>query len=196
MIFNNISKILLLSILAFILLYSCSDDKINQLRIGDPAPSFQANDQNGNLWRLEDHLNKGSLVVYFYPAAMTGGGTKQACGFRNDQAVFNDLNIEVVGISGDPVKNLKLFEQSHNLNFALLSDVSGEISVKFGVPTKKGKSITREINGKEVSLTRAFSAARWTFIINQNGKIVSINTEVDAENDSKTVQDFISQINN
>jgi peroxiredoxin len=72
--------------------------------------------------------------------------------------------------------------------------VSGEISRNFGVPTKKGSSITREIDGKEVLLIRAFSAARWTFIINQNGKIVSINTDVDAENDSKNIQDLISKI--
>ena len=43
------------------------------LPIGDPIPSFQANDQNGNLWRSQDHLGKGFLVVYFYPAALTGG---------------------------------------------------------------------------------------------------------------------------
>jgi len=43
------------------------------LKIGDSLPPFQANDQNGNLWRSEDHSGKGNLVVYFYPAAMTGG---------------------------------------------------------------------------------------------------------------------------
>jgi peroxiredoxin Q/BCP len=194
MIFKAIHKYVIVHTLLLIFLYSCADDKMNSLKIGDPAPSFQANDQDGNLWRLEDHLNKEILVIYFYPGAMTGGCTKQACGFRNDLSLLNSLNVEVVGISGDPVKNLKLFEQAHNLNFTLLSDVAGEISRNFGVPTKKGSSITREIDGKEVLLIRAFSAARWTFIINQDGKIVAINTEVDAENDSKNVQDLISHI--
>ena len=72
-----------------------------------------------------------------------------------------------------------------------MSDVSGEISHKFGVPAKKGGSITREFDGQEVSLDRAFSAARWTFIIDQNGIIKYINTDVEAGNDSKIVQDFI-----
>jgi peroxiredoxin Q/BCP len=43
------------------------------LKIGDSVPPFQANDQNGNLWRSEDHTGKGYLVVYFFPIALTGG---------------------------------------------------------------------------------------------------------------------------
>lgn len=45
----------------------------NTLKVGDMVPPFQANDQNGNLWRSEDHIGKGYLVVYFFPIALTGG---------------------------------------------------------------------------------------------------------------------------
>ena len=43
------------------------------LKVGDPAPSFMANDQNGNLWKSSDYIGKGNLIIYFYPIAMTGG---------------------------------------------------------------------------------------------------------------------------
>ena len=43
------------------------------LKVGDPAPTFMANDQNGNLWKSADHIGKGMLIIYFYPVAMTGG---------------------------------------------------------------------------------------------------------------------------
>jgi len=43
------------------------------LKIGDTLPPFQANDQNGNLWRSKDHIGKENLVIYFFPAALTGG---------------------------------------------------------------------------------------------------------------------------
>ena len=51
------------------------DQEIVILKPGDPAPVFQANDDNGELWNLSDFLNKKYIVVYFYPAAMTGGCT-------------------------------------------------------------------------------------------------------------------------
>ena len=42
-------------------------------KVGDQISHFSAKDENGNLWKLKDHLGKNFLVVYFYPAAMTGG---------------------------------------------------------------------------------------------------------------------------
>ncbi len=70
-------KLISVSILcsSFILLLSTSvkaGDERN-LKVGDPAPSFIANDQNGDLWKSSDHLGKSKLIVYFYPIAMTGG---------------------------------------------------------------------------------------------------------------------------
>ena len=48
-------------------------DTATELKIGDKAPAFVANDDQGKLWKLEDHLGKKYLIIYFYPAAMTGG---------------------------------------------------------------------------------------------------------------------------
>ena len=190
MILKSIAKLILACICVFAL--TCQSEKQVDLKVGDPAPSFQANDQDGNLWRSKDHL-QGYLVVYFYPAAMTGGCTKQACGFRDGKPALDDYDVEVVGISGDAVKNLKIFKKAHDLNFTLLSDVSGDISTKFGVPTREGKSIKKEIAGEEVTLSRAITTARWTFIIDDVGKIAYKNTEVTAAEDSKSVLEFLRE---
>lgn len=163
------------------------------VQVGDSAPGFVANDQDGDLWKLEDHLGKGYVVVYFYPAAMTGGCTKQACGYRDQKSKFDDLRVEVVGISGDPVKNLKYFQQTQQLNFTLLSDVSGEIAEKFGVPMGQGGVITRSIEGQDKELARMFTISRWTFVIDPQGKVAYKDAEVDAASDSQKVIDFVRQ---
>ena len=56
--------------------------------VGSPAPVFEALDDTGKPWKSADHVGKGVVVVYFYPADMTGGCTKQACGFRDDMQVL------------------------------------------------------------------------------------------------------------
>ena len=67
------------------------------LNVGNKVDSLVANDDEGNLWSLEDHLGKKNIVVYFYPAAMTGGCTKQACAYRDQSSVLNDLDAVAAG---------------------------------------------------------------------------------------------------
>ena len=161
------------------------------LKVGDPAPLFTAIDDTGKRWRAADTIGKKILVVYFYPADMTPGCTKQACGFRDDRATLTRLGVEVVGVSGDRVRNHQLFKQVHNLNFTLLSDSDGAIARMFGVPTRPGRSIKRTIAGTLETLTRGVTAARWTFVIDRKGKIVFKNTQVKAAEDSQAVIRFL-----
>src|SRR5712675_1728769 len=77
-------------------------DKVD-LKVGDAAPSFSAKDDTGADWKSADHVGKKILVVYFYPASFTGGCTKQACAYRDDQKALNDAGAEVIGVSGDQV---------------------------------------------------------------------------------------------
>ena len=162
------------------------------LAVGGQAPLFNANDHDGNLWQGNKHIGQGKyLVVYFYPAAMTGGCTKQACAYRDDAATLKELGVQVVGISADPVNNLKAFQQAEALNFRLLSDVNGTIAQRFGVPLRDGGSIQRSVDGQEMTLTRSYTTARWTFIIDRQGKLVHKQTDVKAANDSQDVIAFI-----
>jgi len=168
-----------------------ADEKEGVLNVGDKAPNIVLNDQDGNLWRLNDHLGEKNIVVYFYPAAMTGGCTKQACSYRDSKSDLEEQGIVVVGISSDAVKNLKVFQQAHQLNFNLLSDASGEIAKKYGVPIEEGGTIQRKVGEEEISLDRSYTPDRWTFIIDKEGKIVNINKEVEAAKDSQNILEFL-----
>ena len=161
------------------------------LSVGDKAPLFKTIADDGNIWDIKDYLGKKYIVVYFYPAAMTGGCTKQACAYRDMKTEIESANAVVVGISGDNVEGLKLFKKADNLNFALLSDEKGEIAKKFGVPTRDGATITKEINGQSFDLVRGVTASRWTFIIDKNGKIAYKNEQVNVEKDTEQVLSFI-----
>jgi len=164
------------------------------LNIGDKAPDIVLNDQDGNLWQLKDYLGNKNIVVYFYPAAMTGGCTKQACSYRDSKDELVGLDIVVVGISSDAVSGLKVFQQAHQLNFSLLSDASAETARNYGVPIEEGGSIKREVGEKEVTLERSYTPSRWTFIIDKNGKIVFKDTDVDAAADSDKVLKFLKNV--
>ena len=162
-----------------------------ELNIGDKAPAFSTTADDGSTWNVSDYLGDKFIVVYFYPAAMTGGCTKQACAYRDMKNEIDAANAVVVGVSGDNIDGLKLFKKAHNLNFPLLSDKSGEIAKKFGVPLRDGGTITREIDGKKFDLVRGATASRWTFIIDKKGTIVYKNTNVDASKDSAEILEFI-----
>lgn len=167
---------------------------LRDLKVGDVAPVFEGLADNGQKWSSEQGRKGGLLVVYFYPAAMTGGCTAQACMFRDDRTKLLDMGAEVVGVSGDRIANLKAFKGSNRLNFPLLSDTAGTIARAFGVPTSQGGTIKREVDGQEVTLTRDVTAARWTFIIGRDGRIVFKETEVDPQGDSKAVLAAIERL--
>ena len=164
------------------------------LEVGDTAPAFEAPSADGDIWSSKDALGEEILVVYFYPAAMTGGCTKQACAFRDHRSQLMDLGAEVVAVSGDEVEGLQVFKRAHNLNFPLLSDADGEIARKFGVPVNEGGKITKEVDGKEVELERGVTTARWTFVLDRDGKVVYKNTEVNPERDSEEVMAAIQSL--
>lgn len=156
------------------------------LEVGDDAPIFEAPTADDAIWTSRD-VGEKYLVVYFYPAAMTGGCTKQACAFRDDRTKLTEMGAEVVGISGDSVEGLKVFKRAHNLNFPLLSDASGEIARSFGVPVRDGGTMRSTVDGEDVEWTREVTTARWTFIVDPHGKVVYRDTEVDAAGDSQAV---------
>lgn len=161
------------------------------LEKGAEVPLFSAKDQDGAAWKLEEHLGKKPIVVYFYPAAMTGGCTKQACSYR-DHLKGEDPEFQVIGISGDAVQNLKWFQTAEQLNFPLLSDPAGSIAKSFGVPVKSGeKVIQRQVDGKEVELKRSATTSRWTFIIGPDGRIAYKSENVKATADLAEVLRFL-----
>lgn len=182
------------AILTFVPFARTDDVSIN-LKVGDKAPVFAASDDEGKEWKSTDHVGKKILVVYFYPADMTGGCTKQACGFREHMVKLTDKGVEVVGVSGDSVKNHKIFKDFHKLNFTLLADENGAIAKKFGVPLKAGGTFkTKDVEGNPVELIRGITASRWTFVIGKDGKIAYKNTKVNAPEDAKVIAEVINKL--
>jgi thioredoxin-dependent peroxiredoxin len=171
---------------------STADDKNKGVDVGDEAPQFTLKDDQGNDWNSADHFGKKTVVIYFYPADMTGGCTKQACGFRDDAAKLKEKGIEVVGISGDSVRNHQLFKQAHDLNFTLLADTEGNVAELFGVPYSVGeKTVVADIDGKKESLVRNITTQRWTFVVGPDGKIVLKNNKVNAAQDSQHILETV-----
>ncbi|SFS59287.1 peroxiredoxin [Lutibacter maritimus] len=163
-----------------------------ELTIGDHIAPFSGTDASGKTWESAK-VTSDFLVVYFYPAAMTGGCTKQACAYRDNKASFDKLNVSVIGVSGDEVEGLQHFKESYQLNFPLLSDAKGTISKVFGVPTTEGGTINKEFDGESFLLVRGVTTPRWTFILNKERKIIYKNADVNAADDSKIVKEVIEK---
>jgi peroxiredoxin Q/BCP len=103
------------------------------VRQGDLVPDFELPDENGAPRRLSDLLSGGPVVLFFYPAAMTYGCTKESCHFRDLAAEFDAVGAQRVGISADKVEKQKQFSEKHSFDFPLLSDADHAVSSQLGV---------------------------------------------------------------
>ncbi|WP_432508950.1 thioredoxin-dependent thiol peroxidase [Kineococcus auxinigenes] len=102
-----------------------------RLAPGDPAPDFTLPAHDGGTVTLSQ-LRGESVVVYFYPAAMTPGCTTQACDFRDSLDALNASGHRVLGVSPDPVAKLATFAERDGLTFPLLSDTGHGVLEAYG----------------------------------------------------------------
>jgi peroxiredoxin Q/BCP len=130
-----------------------------RLAPGDQAPDFALPDADGNVVRLAD-LRGRKVVVYFYPAALTPGCTKQACGFRDSLPDWAAAGYAVVGISPDKPEKLAKFREVEGLTFPLLSDPSREVLAAWGAYGEK------QLYGKTVT-----GVIRSTFVLDEDGRV-------------------------
>lgn len=136
------------------------------LQLGDKAPDFSGFDQDGKFHQLEDYAGK-KLVVFFYPKANTPGCTAQACNLRDHFAELSAQNYVLLGVSPDSAKAQAKFKEKFNFPFPLLADEDKEVAHAFGVFGPK-KFMGRTFDGIH----------RTTFVINENGIISNIITNV------------------
>jgi len=178
-----------------LLMFSVLISSHAQASLGEKVPNFTAIDQDGSKWILKKEIRSAEyMVIYFYPAAFTGGCTKQACSYRDQKAELEKVNAKVVGVSGDKPETLELFALENQLNFTLLSDESGQLATLFGVPQNDGNTIQREIKGETLDLTRGTTIKRWTFILDSKGSLIYKDAEVNASEDSNKVIEFLTSI--
>jgi thioredoxin-dependent peroxiredoxin len=109
-----------------------------KVQVGDQAPDFAIPIQDGPTVHLQDFRGQKAVVLYFYPKDNTSGCTAEACSFRDNYEVFQEAGAEVIGVSSDSEESHQQFASKYKLPFLLLSDKSGEIRKKYGVPTTMG----------------------------------------------------------
>src|SRR5690242_4103141 len=130
-----------------------------RLQPGDTAPAFTLPDADGNEVSLADHAGR-KVIVYFYPAALTPGCTKQACDFTDNLSLLAEAGYDVIGISPDKPEKLAKFRDTENLKVTLLADPDKQVLEAygaFGEKTMYGKKVTGVI--------------RSTVIVDEQGKV-------------------------
>ncbi|WP_066964568.1 thioredoxin-dependent thiol peroxidase [Microbulbifer sp. Q7] len=132
-------------------------------KIGNLAPVFTLNNQNGEKVALKDFRGDKNVVLYFYPKALTPGCTTQACGIRDIAAELEKRDTVVFGLSPDPEAKLQKFMEKHELNFDLLADEDHKVADKYGCWGLK------KFMGKEY-----MGLIRTTFIVDKDGRLQHI----------------------
>ncbi len=112
---------------------------------GDVVPDFELPDQTGTPRKLSELLANGPVVLFFYPAAMTYGCTKESCHFRDLAGEFAALGAQRVGISADKVGKQKAFSDKHDFDYPLLSDPDFKVSEQLGARRTIAKLGNRRI---------------------------------------------------
>ena len=130
------------------------------MKPGDTVADFELPDQTGTPRKLSDLLSGGPVVLFFYPAAMTPGCTKEACHFRDLAPEFAAVGANRVGISADAVQKQAKFADLQKFNYPLLSDPDGTVAAQFGV--KRGL------------LGKLMPVKRTTFVIDTDKTILDV----------------------
>lgn len=130
-----------------------------RLEVGDKAPAFSLPDADGKTVKLSDFKGR-KVIVYFYPAAMTPGCTKQACDFTESLDSLQAHGYTVIGISPDKPEKLAKFRERDHLTITLLSDPDKSVMKEWGAFGEK------MLYGKKVT-----GVIRSTFVVDEEGKI-------------------------
>ena len=137
------------------------------LQPGTEAPAFSVNDHNGNSINLKDYLGK-KIVLWFYPKADTPGCTMEGQGFRDDFKKFEEKGIQVFGVSLDNEKDNKAFAEKYSFSYPLLCDVNKDIALAYHA----------------IKSADDQHAARISYVIGEDGKILESIESVDPKNHS------------
>jgi len=146
---------------------------------------------------------KKVLVLYFYAGDFTGGCTRQAQAYREALVKIEQLGAEVVGVSGDEVATHTLFKETYELQHALLADTTGALAKLLGVPVNAGGKVRATgpdrkpllgAAGQRIDLVRPVTLARWTLVVDRDGKIASLRSVVNPVTDAEEVRKIVEAL--
>jgi len=127
---------------------------------GQLAPSFDLPDADLNIVSLDAYRNQQNVVLYFYPRDDTPGCTKEAIGFTEAYPQFQELGVEVIGVSKDSISSHAKFRAKHGLCFPLGADEGGGVVEAFGA------WIEKSMYGKKY-----MGVDRATFLVDAHGRV-------------------------
>lgn len=145
------------------------------LKAGDQAPNFESINENSEQIKLSDFSGK-KLVLFFYPKASTLGCTAEACDLRDNYHQLISKGYEILGVSADSPKKQLQFKEKYQLPFSLLADESKEVVKNYQVWG------TKKFMGKTYD-----GIYRTTFIIDENGIIEKVITDVKTTNHTSQI---------
>jgi peroxiredoxin Q/BCP len=145
------------------------------LEVGNPAPAFEAKDQNGNTIKLSDFKGR-KVVLYFYPKDNTPGCTAQACNLRDNYEALQKAGYVILGVSSDSEKSHLKFIEKQNLPFPLIADEDLKVHEAYGTWVEKS------MYGRKYMGT-----ARTTFVIDENGILAEIIEKVNTKNHTSQI---------
>ena len=128
------------------------------MQTGDVVQDFELPDETGTARHLREFLDKGPVVLFFYPAAMTLGCTVESCHFRDLKSEFDAVGAQRVGISADTVEKQRQFSEKHAFDYPLLSDPDRVVARQFGVNRGTGRLPNK----------------RSTFVIDTDGTLLEV----------------------
>jgi peroxiredoxin Q/BCP len=146
-------------------------------KVGDKAPEFSAQDQDGKTVKLSDYAGKQSVLLYFYPKDNTPGCTKEACGFRDRLDDLKKKGVAVLGVSRDDAASHKKFIADHSLTFPLLADTDGKVTDAYGA-TMAGRPMSRRVS----------------FLIDKSGKIVHVTDTPSADKHLAEMKEAVEKL--
>jgi thioredoxin-dependent peroxiredoxin len=152
-------------------------------KLGNLAPAFTLENQDGEKVALKDFRDKSNVIVYFYPRASTPGCTMQAEGLRDIKSKLDELDYVALGISFDPVNKIKKFHDKYDLNFPLLSDEDHAIIDKYGCWQLK------KFMGKE-----NMGTVRTTFIIGKDGRLKRVMDKFKTKTHHETLLEVLDEV--
>ena len=137
-----------------------------ELKVGDKAPVFSLDDQNGKKVSLKDFAGQ-KLLIYFYPKANTPGCTTQSCAVSESLEELKKSGVQAVGISPDDSAAQLKFDKKFNLGFPLLADTEHAVAEAFGVWGEKS------MYGKKY-----MGIVRSAFLVDEKGKLMAVAYKV------------------